>query len=329
MSDLSSGAGGDGGSSGGDGGGGASGATETAPTASTEAVLGNLGAPGDTGANVAEPVSPADASRNILDNVNDADNANSEWLNAFDEDDRTRSNLTKYTNMKDFLDGHDNLSQLVGKKALQAPGEHSTPEDHIAWRKFIGTPETNTGYTKPTSIQDEAGNDMFDFKNDEITHIHQKMHEHNFTQSQANAAFEIFQHELVRQETDGQLANDQNTITQYNDTVNHLKKDWGSNYEANLNVYKNILDNSGMRESAESLGLQNNESFIKLMVGISDMYRSEGSISGTTNPLTVNQSFDERKQSIRNNENLSKNEKIQKEAELYRNRNLSIGRQDR
>lgn len=68
------------------------------------------------------------------------------FLSSLPEEFRTDPTFKDYKSMPDFLKSHKNMASLVGKKAIERPGDNATPEQIKAFRAAIGVPETADGY---------------------------------------------------------------------------------------------------------------------------------------------------------------------------------------
>lgn len=69
-----------------------------------------------------------------------------ETRNAIPAEYREDQNFTKYPNMGEFLKGHRNLVDLVGRKGVIVPNEKSTPEEVEAFQIAMGRPKTPDEY---------------------------------------------------------------------------------------------------------------------------------------------------------------------------------------
>lgn len=74
-----------------------------------------------------------------------ADSGNT-FLSMLPEEFRNDPTFKDYKTMPDFLKSHKNMASLVGKKAIERPGDGATPEQIKAFRTAIGVPETVDGY---------------------------------------------------------------------------------------------------------------------------------------------------------------------------------------
>lgn len=295
---------------------------ETGAAPAGNGAVPNLSTEGTTGSEV-PPESTAQSQ--VLDHAAPPDQSHLEWLNAFPEEHRTNQNLMKYKSMDDFVNGYDNLQKAVGQKGVRPPTSESTPEEHAAWRDFIGAPEIPTKYDAPQPLKNAAGEEIFSFEESHVEEIYQRMHQANFTNDQAKMVMDEFQNQYVRMAADEQQSFDNERTHEYDQTVNTLRKEWGQNYELHLSQAQAFIQANQMTEFAKETGISNNASWLKMMQRLANR-GGENTVLGTTNPINNHMSMGDQLKAIQNDPNLSKKEVGLASAELFRQRNESIGR---
>ena len=250
---------------------------------------------------------------------------NTDWLNDVPEEYRTDPFFNKYNSKEEMYKGVLNLNKTVGKKALEPPNEHSTPEEIRAWNDKIGVPEDARKYDLPESLKDADGNDYFEFNHDSMTGTFDKFHELGLTNKQSIGVMEHLQGEIMRSEADNNQSQEQAAIENRQKTISTLKKEWGNQYEINMQIANHVANNLGITDHITNLGLESNVETYQMLNKIASRF-AESSITGTLNP-TQGSTFDDQVKEISKDRTLTRKERGAKKAALYEKRNKSIGRQ--
>jgi hypothetical protein len=259
---------------------------------------------------------------------NESNTSEFEWLNQIPEEFRDKKSFNKYNSFEDFIKGHNELASMLHKRMPTRPNENSTPEEINQWNSFVGAPENVTGYKLPESLKDpETGENLFEFSDEYTQEIMKEMHSVNMNQAQTDKAFEIFQREMLANEQGQQEISEEQQAREYRETGTELRKEWGKNFEVNLNTYQHLLKSFDIDSDVKAMGLDNNKAFINMIVSkIGGKLGNEASINGTLS-VSNTKSFSDQKAEIMAMNGLSKKEKNMRVAQLYENRNKAIGRE--
>jgi hypothetical protein len=180
------------------------------------------------------------------------------WMAQLPDDLKTNESLAKYATIGDVSRG---LLDLSGKLegTVRIPGEDATDEDKSSFFNALGRPETAEKYefTRPTLPEginyDEAQEGAF----------RTMAHEIGLSQAQAEKLYGFYHQNIL-----DSYKEYVNTATKAKEEAEtELKKEWGDQYNGNLEVAKRAMREFGGEEIAkfmEGSGLGNNPLLVKL-----------------------------------------------------------------
>jgi len=176
----------------------------------------------------------------------------------------------KFKTLSGLSKSYANLERQLGNSNKVAiPNENSTDEDRSDFYNRLGRPETAEGYelVKPDSV-DEAY-----WSADDAKGYGEFAHTIGLTKDQASK-LAIWQAERVG--TAG-AANAAEVETMQGEAVAALKKDWGVDYDTNLEAAKRGATATGGQELVAH-PLANDPVFIRAMAKVGAMVKEDGSI---------------------------------------------------
>lgn len=146
------------------------------------------------------------------------------------EDESLRNTAVRYNSLNDMAKA---INDLRGSNRIKVPDENSTDEEKSAWRKALGVPEEATG-EKGYQISYEEGLETNDQDQMVVDHLLPVAHKYGVPQEAVNGiANEMVKlsHEFENRITQG--------LKDYQaEQTEALKKEWGKDYEANINLAK-------------------------------------------------------------------------------------------
>lgn len=190
---------------------------------------------------------------------NPAPNSAPDWRASLPEDLRGNASLATIKSVDDLARGYVNAQQLIGAKRIALPGQKATPEQLNEFYTAIGRPETidkySTGAVKPVEgvNLDAAG----------LGKAKEVFFKLGLTDAQQKGIMDFYVGGLNEQYTSADTAIKAETAK----TENLLRQEWGSNYDANYGMVKQVLNNFANKEVAEELAthLGNNVGLVKML----------------------------------------------------------------
>jgi hypothetical protein len=184
----------------------------------------------------------------------------------------------KFTTLKPALGSYAAAEKLVGAKGIIPPGPDATPEQKAAFYKALGRPDKPEEYG--IKMPEKVGDKPFpkELWNDEQAQGFAKWaHERGFNKEQVNALIEF---DAMRGMRDYESVTTASQKAQA-DAITALKSEWGTNYDANLQLAQKAAKELG---GDELLGhaLANDPAFIKAMAKVGEMTKENATPGART-----------------------------------------------
>ena len=205
-------------------------------------------------------------------NIND-NNSNNDWL---PEEYREDKSFSKFEDVGSLAKSYKELQSLIGKKGGALPTEESTPEEWQNFYKLIGVPESAEEY----KFETDGELKLPDYFSDEsMTKLYQTaFKEANLTPKQAQKLWDIRNKWIADEIT----ANQAKTTA----AENELKKEWGDNFDSELNKAKQAFYTILPNVDPKNFSLSNNLDFIRVMNKVHSLIADDKIV--TTNKTTDN-----------------------------------------
>jgi hypothetical protein len=172
---------------------------------------------------------------------------NRNWRDDFaGEDDKFKSQLERYNSPADLGKAFREQRSTISSGAFkQAPGADATPEDIAAYRQANGIPAEPTGYLENLPEGLVLGEDDKAIFSDFAA----AMHEKNVSPDVMHKAIEWY-NGFAEREQDALAELDHN---HHQETEDQLRKEWGSDYRANINLVGSLIETTFGEEVAASI----------------------------------------------------------------------------
>ena len=221
----------------------------------------------------------------------------SSFLDSIQDEYRNDPSVSKFSSVNDLAKEHVNLQSLLGRKGVIIPNEEDSSEVWNKYRKDIGIPEDSKSYTKDGFNSPEEVQWDSDFE----SNIAEAAHRLNLSDSQFTGLLNAYS-EQVSLAQEKLSVNNSDSVEE---TQQNLRKEWGSAYDAKINMGIIALDQitdgdaSSLADVILSDGsaLGNNADFIKAMSQVGKTMQERGLINGET-ANTSAMSPDEAKQKL-------------------------------
>lgn len=185
-------------------------------------------------------------------NIDTNTNNNNEWLPEEYREDKT---FSKFEDVSSLAKSYKELQGLIGKKGGAIPTDESSDDDWNNFYKSLGVPESAEEYKFST---DEELKLPDYFSDDTMTKLYQTaFKEANLTPKQAQTLWNI-RNKWIADE----ITADQAKVAA---AENELKKDWGDNFESELNKAKQAFHTLFPDIDPKNYPLANNLDFIRVM----------------------------------------------------------------
>ena len=204
----------------------------------------------------------------------------SSFLDSVEDQYRNDPSVSKFNSVNDLAKEHVNLQSLLGRKGVIIPTEDDGVEAWQRYRKDIGIPDdaasyTKTGFDRP---QDAQWDEQFE------TSMTEAAHKLNLSDVQLSGLLNAYSQQM----NESLEGISKSAEVNFENAQASLRKDWGSAYEAKLNVGINALDQiTGGEPSAlasialaDGSPLGNNPNFIKAMSEVGQAFQERGLVNG-------------------------------------------------
>lgn len=145
------------------------------------------------------------------------------------KDENLKKEAERFTDVNGLVQGLVDLKKKVSDGSrVKIPGEGASEEDIGQFRKALGVPETVDGY----QIQPPENYEWVDADQEMFDAVAPIAHKYNIS----NEALQGFIHEYIDTMTGYQHEQLQGIGSQYEASTAELKKDWGKEYDAHVNL---------------------------------------------------------------------------------------------
>jgi hypothetical protein len=179
----------------------------------------------------------------------DTQDAVPEWINTLPEDVRTPENiptLKKYKDVGSISKAYIEAQKKIGQKGVLIPGENATDEERNNFYKSLGRPDYPEGYDfkKPEKLPDNVT-----WNEDRVKKFAGVFHKLGIPKTQANEILNAYNQDVFEE-----VAGQQKAINEFREkSVADLKKEWGSNFDKNIQKANAAVKLFGGRELIDLL----------------------------------------------------------------------------
>ncbi len=156
----------------------------------------------------------------------------------------------KFTSPADVVKSYAELERKLGR-SVEIPDAHASDEERAAFHKRLGVPESADGYD--LAVPDVGRDGDADARLARYSHL---AHEIGLTPQQAQAAVDWYYQEIAAatEAQAGQHARDAETAADTTaDLEADLRKEWGSDYDRNMEYGRRALTTFGDAETVDKL----------------------------------------------------------------------------
>ena len=196
------------------------------------------------------------------------------WRNGLSEDIRDEKSLEGLGNLSDLAKSFINTKKALGQRQVDFPSDKSSEEDWNSAYDKLGRPdeadkyEINRNETIPEQFREAEGLDSFK----------EVFHKAGLNQKQVNMILEQYDTNVL-----AQLENGQNQIKdRYDNDVATLKKDWGTNFNQQVEKASAVANSRGYKEAINSAGLGSNPVVLKILADFGDSIGGDKLIQSKT-----------------------------------------------
>jgi hypothetical protein len=215
-----------------------------------------------------------------------------EWINALPDDMRSEESITSLRKFKpaegeelvpmplSVAKSYRELEQKFGSNHIVIPGQDAAAEEWNPVYTALGRPETVDGY----GFQKPDWPEGLEYSEDITRAYAAKAHELGMSKAQARGIFDWFNdHTLDNFNAMNKTAADFEAATEA-----ELRKEWGTQYDANMKKCRMVGNSIGGTDFMKFLqvtGLENDPRIIRFLYGISTRVSEATLLDGTELPL--------------------------------------------
>lgn len=169
------------------------------------------------------------------------------WMAQTAGENKTNERLAKFSTIDELSKEYLTLSEKLEQgKLVPLPGEDASDEEMQAYLKAIGVPDTPDLYKKVDSELPEG----IGYTEEEFSQLREMAHKLAWTNSQFEA-FQTWENETAKKKIQEATAV---LEAKKKETKEYFVKEWGSNYDENLNLMKKGVQEFGGPEFLKKLG---------------------------------------------------------------------------
>lgn len=202
-----------------------------------------------------------------------------------DEQLQSSKSLDKFQTVQDMAKSYVNMEKKFGKdpdKLVELPSENASDEVKAEFYKRLGVPDdpSEYGFEKSTELPEDIEVD------DQLLEgAKQLAHKYNMPKEAfsglVNDWLQLEQQSIQEKQKQVQ----QELDSEYESSVNSLRKEWGDDYDRRVNRANRLLTQFAGEEAVEELGLSNSPKMVQFLDKVADSM-SEDKLEGSgTNPL--------------------------------------------
>lgn len=209
----------------------------------------------------------------------ETESVSSSFLDSVEDQYRNDPSISKFSSINDLAKEHVNLQSLLGKKGVVVPGENDGQEIWDKYRNDMGIPDTPENYSRSFEGKSEANWDS-NIENSMAAAAHAA----NISDNQFNALLDAYAQSMKASQESAAV--ETGNLNQQNDAA--LRKEWGSAYDAKINMGRLALNQmtDGDPNSLANVQLSDgtmlgdNPGFIKMMSMMGESLQEKGIIDG-------------------------------------------------
>ena len=189
--------------------------------------------------------------------------------------------VTKYKTADDFVKGHKNALELVGKKGVVIPEEGDPEEKWNEYHKALGVPEDSSKYSLA-----EIENLHPDIKMtpEETAGFTALAHKHKLNQKQADGLYQDYYGMLSKTLEKRDQDREDNRAT----AESKLRQEWGKDFAENSTIAKRVVQKFGGKEALAAFGdLGNNPGVLKFLSDLGKKISEDSFVGVGSVDLTV------------------------------------------
>jgi hypothetical protein len=214
-------------------------------------------APSGTPAAGAPPPPPAPI-------VNDKGEFREGWFESFGSEElKSAPSLKNIKTLEGMTKSYLSAQRMIGADKVVIPGEHSTPEERQEFFNRLGRPETPEGYEFPALPPERIPKGMQVNPEFEKAFAN-KAFELGMTKEQANKLRDWHNDVVASSFKDADVEIEK----EHGSAVESLKKEWGSAYQANVDLANKVVQAFDKELKLVDLGLGNNVELVKVFAKI-------------------------------------------------------------
>jgi hypothetical protein len=203
----------------------------------------------------------------ITDNAQPSTEVQSNWYDGLGDGLAEHPSITKFTSQEDLAKSYVSLQTMFGQEKIPIPKSEDDVQAWEMYNKAFGVPDSHEGYNIETNLDPTALS--------EFTSI---MHKNRIPDSVANNLF----NEYVTAIQGAKEMEAQQFQQEASNAENSLRKEWGIEYDKNIEQARNYLikvagDEESFNYYNEKVG--NDPKFIKLFAKMGESI-SEGELGG-------------------------------------------------
>jgi hypothetical protein len=207
------------------------------------------------------------------------------WKEAIPEDLRNDPNISKFTELEALAKSYVNATRMIGQDKVAVPNNNSTDDQWNEVYDKLGRPES------PDKYKLEVKSDAVPLDEGAIKSFAENAHQLGLNNKQAQGILEFYKNSMEGSVQQNQI----DMETAQAQSEQELRKEWGSNYEANIkkagaiakaNMDANILD----MQLKDGTRLGDHPSIIKGFANIANIMSEDKLVS--TESENVSQAID-------------------------------------
>ncbi len=168
-----------------------------------------------------------------------------DWRSGLPDDIKSHASLATVKDVNDLAKGYVNAQSLIGAKRIALPSDKATPEELNQFYAALGRPEAVDKYSEGAITPVEG----LTLDKESLGKAREQMFKLGLTDAQQKGIMDFYLgglnegHTKITQDIEAGKANAENT----------LRQEWGTSYDTNLSVVKNVLRHFGNEDVLKEL----------------------------------------------------------------------------
>ena len=146
------------------------------------------------------------------------------WKEAIPEELRNDPNISKFTELEALAKSYVNATRMIGQDKVAVPNNNSTEDQWNEVYDKLGRPESADKYKL------EVKSDVVPLDDNAIKQFAENAHQLGLNNKQAQGILEFYKNSMESSAQQSKI----DTETAQANAEQELRKEWGSNYEANI-----------------------------------------------------------------------------------------------